>query len=207
MFISIGHACNVRFGINSYNEMHQLSQPTHFFDWLTTSFDSVIDIINCSDIDEFVNNLYIKPINSSSNENVSFTSVDHCESIHDVKKGYSETDLTNFKCKYIRRHKRLIDTLKNSSNKLFFLRYGVELNETLIDLFLSTIKNMNPQIDFALVHLCNKLDNDEDHYISENFIRINLVKFKYDNYDYSAENHEHHFHWNFNDALSFLKNI
>ncbi len=45
-YISIGDACCVKYNIDKYRG----NSETLFFDWLMTSMDSVIEILNCNDI-------------------------------------------------------------------------------------------------------------------------------------------------------------
>jgi len=155
MYISIGRACCVKHQIDKYFG----KKETLFFDWLISSMNSVINILNCKNIDEYLNfnNIYINPKipyskgNSGKNTRVFIRSLHNCISIHDVKTEFNDDDIYEFIDKYKRRWNRMIEYIKQDE-KIYFVRYG-EINNEEKTQFIQTILGINENCNFYLINI------------------------------------------------------
>ncbi len=165
-YISIGRNCNVKFQINK----HKPKQETHIFDWLGTDMDSVIQILQCKDIDEIFNHDNIVEDNKNNTDKrtrprIILKNLPYCVSIHDLHVRYKKTDVDNFIDKYKRRFKRLIDLIQENE-KIYFIRHG-EITQEQKKLFIDTILKINPNCNFALVSVFEALVyemNESEHF-------------------------------------------
>lgn len=159
-YISIGCACNVKYQIDK----HKHKIKTLFFDWLMTSMNSVITILNCNNIDNllyFDNIIEDNTRNCGNNSCVVIKSLDLCVSIHDLMRDYTKDDVLEFIGKYKRRFERVVKYIK-SDEKIYFIRCG-SVNNNDIKLFNETILKINPNCNFALVIVDNnKLNKPND---------------------------------------------
>lgn len=202
--ISIGHACNIRFGINEYySSIGEKYGQTNFFDWLTTEFSSVVQLLKCD---------YLKIINkdnisiydfSEENMKVSFNLLNHCESLHDLKKNHNNDDINQFINKYRRRYCRLIDYIKNNET-IYFIRYTTDSSDIKPNEFISSVLNINPNKKFKLVTLNHKYRDKSNVSENEYLIDIDMELFKKKNYDYSDGNDERHFHYDWIKLYKYL---
>ena len=187
MYISLssshaGNACAIRQSIINYinNETE-----THFFDWLVTSMKSVNQILENKPIEFESNYIYPNPLNTTS---INFKNFDLLTSHHDIHE-FNQNSINEITDKYIKRHKRLINTIKEQT-KINFIRYcknqyDIEENEILK--FQENIKKINPNLifNFVLISDCNNLIIS-NNLLSEHFIYINLND--YNNNDILNEN-------------------
>ena len=175
MYISLssshaGNACAIRQSIINYTNN---ATETHFFDWLVTSMKSINQILENNPI-EFESN-YIYP-NSLNTTSINFKNFDLLISHHDIHE-FTDNSINEITEKYIKRHKRLINIIKEQT-KINFIRYcknqyDIEENEILK--FQENIKKINPDLifSFVLISDCNDLIIS-NNLLSKNFIYINL---------------------------------
>jgi hypothetical protein len=153
MFISLGHACNVKYHIDQY-----VKQPTHFFDWLITDFESVIQLLEIKtknkDIHAALNRdtLLIEPILDRTQ--VTMKGLGNCISIHGIPEKYTDTHIDRFLEQYVRRYWRLIETIQ-SCQKIVFIRWG-HVSNSAAARFVATVKNINERCPFMLVIIDDK---------------------------------------------------
>ena len=165
-----GNACAVRQSIINYTSN---STETHFFDWLITSMKSVNQILENTPIIFESNCIYI---NSLNNTCINFKNFDLLTSYHDIRE-FNDNSINEITEKYIRRYKRLINTIKEQK-KINFIRYcknSTNIEEEEILIFYKNIKNINPDLifNFILISDCNDLVIPNSLLIN-NFIYINL---------------------------------
>jgi hypothetical protein len=175
MYISLsssyaGNACAVRQSINNYTKQ---SSETHFFDWLVTSMKSVNQILEGMPIIFESNYKYPNSLNTVS---INFKNFDLLISHHDIDQ-FNDNSINEITEKYIRRHERLINTIKQQ-NKINFIRYCKnqnDLEEAEILEFYKNINNINPNLlfNFILISDYNGLIIP-NNLLKENFIYINL---------------------------------
>jgi hypothetical protein len=160
VYISLGLACNVKHQIDT----HKHKIETLFFDWLMTSFNSVLDILGCRDITDIlhINNIICDPNKPvmDNNANIIIKSLDFCVSIHDLPIKYTNDDIIEFINKYTRRFNRIIEYIKSDS-KIYFIRTGNISNEE-IDAFNKIILNINPKCNYALIIIDVSADNNQN---------------------------------------------
>lgn len=175
MFISLSssyasNACAVRQSIINYSKQEN---PTHFFDWLVASMKSVNQVLENTPILFESNYIYPNPLNTTS---INFKNFDLLTSHHDIDK-FNENSINEITEKYVRRHKRLIDTIKEQK-KINFIRYcknQENIEEEEIIKFFENIKNINPNLvfNFILISDCNNLIIP-NILLKDNFFYINL---------------------------------
>ena len=171
-FISIGEVCNVKHQIDKHIEKTE----TLFFDWIGTDMKSIIDILNCENIEIYLNkeNIIQDPNNMYvfNNSRVYLKSLSKCVFIHDLSKNFDDDELNKFIQKYKNRFLKFINIIK-SNDDLFFIRYG-KINEDEKNSFIQTILKINNNCNFYLV--CISLNNDkEEIYHFDKFIKFNLM--------------------------------
>ena len=178
MFISIGSACNVKYQLDIIFG----KKETLFFDWLMTDMQSVIEIFNnYDDINKllYYNNIIQNPLNPVHNNKsrIVIKSLSYCESIHDIDIHITPQKIYDFIEKYKRRYERIINYIKDYNNKIYFIRHG-EINCEYKNQFIKIIKKINPKCDFILASVIENISNDSIIEKTENYICINLNKFK-----------------------------
>jgi len=198
-YISIGNACSVKYNIDKYRGKSE----TLFFDWLMTEMNSVIEILECNNINNIlyleniirdVNNPYIL-----ENSRIVIKSLNHCVSIHDLPRNYTDNDILDFIDKYSRRFNRIVQYIK-SNEKLCFIRFG-HVNYDEIYKFIETIKKINANCDFTIVVIDNDKKNNTEILKQNNLLHIKL------NVDNSENDWTQQFlNWN-NIFLDIEKNI
>ena len=173
-FLSIGYNCCVKFQINK----HKGSKETLFFDWLGTDMNSVISILETTDINNilFFDNIFRDSTKPNSKygkyARVTIKSLSRCVFIHDLPVNMKNKDVYDFIEKYKRRHQRMIDYIKGKE-KIYFLRYG-PITDLEKNKFIEVIQKINPQCDFVLVSI--KIEQNENRIKKENFfLEINLT--------------------------------
>jgi hypothetical protein len=171
-YISIGNACSVKYNIDKYRGKSE----TLFFDWLMTSMDSVIEILNCNNIN---NILYSDNIVRDSdnpyhcnNSRIIIKSLNYCVSIHDLSKNYTDDDFLNFIDKYSRRFERIIEYIK-SNEQICFIRMGYVSCDKIYK-FIETIKKINSNCDFTIVVIDNNKENKPEIIKQHNLLYIKL---------------------------------
>lgn len=171
-YISIGHACSVKYNIQKYRGKSE----TLFFDWLLTSMNSVINILTCDNItdilyfENIIRDINIPSIDKSSR--ILIKNLDFCVSIHDLPINYTDNDILIFIDKYTRRFNRIIEYIK-SNEKICFVRLGyVSYDE--INKFIETIKKINIDCDFTLVVIHNDKKNNSEILKQKNLLYIKL---------------------------------
>ena len=160
IYISIGNGCSVKYQINK--NKHVLH--TLFFDWLITSMKSVIEILNCDDINNilYFNNIIRdtnNPFIGTTNSRIIIKSLDLCVSIHDISYDFTDNDIYNFINKYKRRFNRIIQYIK-SNIKIYFVRVDNDIDNNTLQQFIKTILNINPNCNFSLIIIDNNKTNN-----------------------------------------------
>ena len=171
-YISIGNACCVKYNIDKYRGKSE----TLFFDWLMISIDSVIEILNCNNINNILySDNIVRDLNNQNdcnNSRIVIKSLNFCVSIHDLGKNYTDNDVLDFIDKYSRRFKRIIEYIK-SNEQICFIRTGyVSCNE--IYNFIETIKKINSNCDFTIVVIDNNKQNTPEIIKQPNLLYIKL---------------------------------
>ena len=172
MYVSLsssyaGNACAVRQSIINYTTN---SNETQFFDWLVTSMKSVNQILENAPI------IFEKYPNSLKPTSINFKNFDLLTSHHDIHE-FNDNSINEITEKYIRRHKRLINTIKEQ-NKINFIRYcknQQNIEEEEILKFYKNVKNINTNLLFNFILIS---DNNDlvipNSLLKDNFIYINL---------------------------------
>lgn len=147
--ISLGNACVTRYRIDELNLKRGIGRSTTgFFDWVRTiNFSRLLDVLTCKSIDDVLIITSITFDEEKQKMNVHFNEM---IATHDLHKGYTDEDVTNFKLKYKRRYGRLIETIK-SDEELVFIRFGETFNEEKVKKFESAITNINPGCKYRLI--------------------------------------------------------
>ena len=175
-YISIGNTCSVKYNINKYRG----TSETLFFDWLMTSMDSVIEILNCNNINNILySDNIVKDLTNQhldiTNSRIFIKSLNYCVSIHDLSPTYTDNDVLDFIDKYSRRFERIIEYIK-SNEQICFIRIGdVSFDE--IYKFIETIKKINSNCDFTIAVIDNNEHNKPEIIKQQNllYIKLNVV--------------------------------
>ena len=157
-FISLGEACDVKFQLEAKFKSHNKINQTYFFDWIVSDFQTVLSVLNGDFLYKFKSdNLIIdNTIKKYSASLVTIKNFSKFSSLHDLPKNYNNKDVDEFINKYSRRYNRLINLIKNSNEKMFFLRKTKKvISNRDIVLFNNYIKKINPFNRVYLVILCN----------------------------------------------------
>ena len=194
-FISLGEACDVKYQLEAKFKEHNKIQETYFFDWIVSNFKTVLSVLSGDFLKKFKKeNLIIDNTNSKYNGSViKIKDFSNFSSLHDVPKKYSDYDIDNFMNKYIRRYYRFIDLIKNTNEKMFFLRKTKKVisNKDIV-FFNNYVKKINPFNRVYLVILCNYIP--DDYQIKHGVILINYDRLKlFESKDWKANN----YNWNF----------
>lgn len=176
IFISIGKKCGVRHNIEKFIG----KKETHFFDWLITDMKTVNTIFETKDINNLINLTKIKKDEKNpygftkNNYRYHFTSLSHCESLHDVPSKSGKKQEIALVERYIRRYHRLIKLIKSDKHKIYFIRNG-NISESEKNDFIKNILNHNSDCNFKLVECTNSNKTNSKYYTS-----INLNNYKID---------------------------
>ena len=195
-----GPACAISRCINTYSKNNY---PTNIFDYLEISLLSIIEILKIKtealNIDNKLRGNNEININKDNKNSVKFNNFNKIISHHDLQENYSEEDYNNFIEKYKRRFYRLINIIENE-DKIFFIRYGTENNELILN-FMNEVNKINPNLNMYFINV-----NYDEHnnipemksYVSNNYHYINF--FNYINYDIQYDNDLYfktlQFNWN-----------
>ena len=169
-----GYACAISDCIKKYF-YNKMNYPTHFFDYLEISFLSINQLLSLNDTDiDFLHinedkNLIIK---RESDTTVSFNNFDKMISHHDLKNNFNFFEYEKFLDKYIRRYKRLIDLIKKE-NKIFFIRHGNELIES-VQFFFQKIQLKNKNLLFYFIHIGRKEDKIDFFVNDKRYIFVDI---------------------------------
>lgn len=113
---------------------------TNFFDWLLCVYPNNVEILKITDPNQVFkcDNWSVNKSRKKAtlNKNVNYSGKYLIKSLHD----YHNNLQNNVIDKYIRRHNRLIQTIKNKSNLIFV--YSEELLDTALHNIIQTIKNL-----------------------------------------------------------------
>lgn len=197
-FISLGNNCSIKHNLDLYIG----KKKTLFFDWLITNFTTVNEILSCKNINNIINHNNIKLVGGNSykkTSRVSITSVNKCVSIHDLPLNYNEKDINDFIQKYKRRYFKIINMIKHSKLKLYFV-IQEDITEYEAEFFISNIKNININCNFKLICLSynNLLFNNK------NFLYINLRDYEIENKQILLEDYWKGELWNWNNIFNFI---
>ena len=165
-----GPACAIACSIKQ--KFYNNNYVTNMFDYLEISLTSIIQILllKSGDINYLhLNNEFLK--NKNDKTSVKFLNFNNIISHHDLNDNFTDNDYNNFIEKYKRRYYRLINDIKNE-NKIFFIRYGIEDINT-INLFINTVKNLNPNLNFYFINIINDKTYNNIYIDYENYYLIN----------------------------------
>jgi hypothetical protein len=128
-------------------------RPTHFFDWLITDFETVLRVLSAPKLEfklDISPSPQVKGMAHVLNKHFS-----QCISIHDVKLPATPQRIErDYKQKYLRRHRRLLDLIRKGKTTIHFVRLQPE-QLTVIEYqrFADVVTALNPALDFRLVSL------------------------------------------------------
>lgn len=197
-FISLGSNCSIKHNLDLFIGKKQ----TLFFDWLITDMKSVNQLLSCINIDEIINVNSIKRIGGNSHKNlskVSITTLSKCISIHDLSLSYDNNEAIDFVRKYKQRYFRIIDLIKNSNCKLYFLIYG-NVTKDEINHFIKIIKNINNLCNFKLGIINYNNSLYEDSYV----LHINLNDYEIEGKQIPLEDYWKAELWDWNRIFNFI---
>jgi hypothetical protein len=194
-YISIGNTCCAKYNIDKYKG----TSKTLFFDWIRSTMNVVIKILECNNIDNilYFDNI-IRDINNPYRGENSVMTIksfnSECLFRHDFSRDYTDTDTLYFIDKYKRRFNRIIEYIK-SNEQICFVRVGyVSYDE--IYKFNEVIKHINPECDFTLVIIDNNENNNTEIFKQKNLLYFKLnfiIPSEYDiEYDWTLQ----YFDWN-----------
>ena len=157
MFISIGNVCVVAHWLRKTQ-----STETFFFDWLVTSLRSVNEVLSIENEETMRTKLKNVTFEGTLDNNkvVVCKDFDRLKSVHDLPIMNGNID-THFVDKYVRRHARLIDTIKSNPNLHFVLfveastTIGREFNND-IETFHALLNKLNAENRFKMTILSTK---------------------------------------------------
>ena len=181
-----GPACGIATSVKKY--FYNNEYQTNFFDYLEISLYSILEILSIhpedirekllykNDVDVNINNDIINKndfIKNDNNTTINFKYFNKILSHHDLPIDYNKDDYDNIINKYVRRHQRLFDDIKNE-DEIYFIRFGIE-DSNIIYNFIEKIKELNPILKFTLVHLIYD-ENMTDYICTDDnkYIFINL---------------------------------
>lgn len=142
--ISIGEACGTRANINRYYEQYGYTQPTYFFDWLMTNFDSVNEFFALFDNKDVIFDRKNIAYALRDRHQAIFVCFKYMVSIHDgIDNNSSEDDYTQFIAKYVRRYDRLIARIQCINEPIVFVHGGV-VTQDHVDTFWAHIDRIAP---------------------------------------------------------------
>lgn len=197
-FISLGSNCSIKYNL----DLHIGKEQTLFFDWLITDMKSVNQLLSCTNIDEIININSIERIGGNSNKNLSkvnITTLSKCISMHDLSLRYDNNEAIDFVNKYKQRYFRIIDLIKNSSSKLYFLIYG-NVSKDEMDHFITIIKNINNLCTFKLIIINYNNSLYEDSYV----LHINLNDYEIEGKQILLEDYWKAELWDWNAIFNFI---
>ena len=146
---------------------------THFFDWLLCSYPNNLKIFTTTEPDKLFNssNWSVRKGVATLNLNIDFVNDYLIKSLHDLKKTNCtlENDVV---CKYIRRHKRLINFLKETDNLI--LCYNDYLSDSDAKNMSETIKTVTNKKFVILIFDYLKNDYKNKYIHNGNIYRINF---------------------------------
>ena len=163
--ISVGEACGVRTNIDRYYKGYGYEQPTYFFDWLMTKFDSVNELLVCDPDDVFNRqNIRFEKDVETNKDHVIFSCFTYMVSIHDkISADSVEADYTQFIQKYVRRYERLISRIKSIDKPIVFIHFGVVTPDQVSTFFANVERITSHQQHGHRLLIVNDVKNrDED---------------------------------------------
>lgn len=192
-FIGIGNNCTYgKYKKDYFKNLNIQNGITNFFDWIVSSPVDLIEIINSDNINNelSLNNWKIDYKNNISkliNNKYSFTSY-HDLNFNNVKQNdYIDHIKINLIDKYIRRHNRFIEKLKNDEKILFI--YTGEYTGFIeqIENFFNSIKIINNKKYILVLINSNKNNKDKNNYYKydDNVYVINMINISVDKNGYN----------------------
>jgi hypothetical protein len=185
IFISIGGNCVTKHIIKTYIQ----DIPTFPFDWVTTivTIDPIIRILSCGKINEILNrsNINVTDDSKSDGKIVTIKNIPSIKYIHDLGEDATSDDIDLFVKKYIRRHNRLLEVIKNKICEKIFIRYEQTHILKIKDL-IHSIKNIGS--NFRIIYLIDNEDCTFD-YIETVVDSISVLKINLRNYMISEEDY------------------
>lgn len=146
---------------------------THFFDWLLCIYPNNLKILTTRKPEKLFNckNWSVRKGVATLNLNIDFANDYLIKSLHDLKKPDCtlENDVV---CKYIRRHKRLINYLKNTDNLI--LCYSGYLSDSDTKNISHTVETLTTKKFIILIFDYLKNDYKNKYINNNNIYRINF---------------------------------
>ena len=152
--VSVGGSCVTRRRIEElYKECEMDKGPSHFFDNTLEGFETVLEIIRTSNISPLFDDSNLKSTGEIHGQYTRINMVSNdWASVHDVPVEKTQAQMQEFKQKYLRRHQRLVEFIKNNEFEMYFIRFD-PVSKTEAERFIGIIQNINPQCRFLLVSL------------------------------------------------------
>jgi hypothetical protein len=158
LYISIGSVCIVSRRLREI----QVSQETLFFDWLITSFTSVVEILSIKTImeikEKLSTNITFETQLFEGHQVVSCNHFHTFKSLHDLPDNGSEPAIfkSQFIDKYCRRYLRIISLISKKPDITFvhYIDHIESIERENIVRFFNTLRELNETNEFKLVILC-----------------------------------------------------
>ena len=200
-----GPACAVA---NCIKKFYHNDYKTNFFDFLEVSFYSIIQLLKIENIENIDNelrtNTYIIS-NSVNKKSIYFNNFNKMISHHDLEKNYSPEDFENFIEKYKRRYNRLINFIKEE-DKIFFIRYGLEKEESIIN-FINEVNKINEYVIIYFINVDYDIYNLNINYNIKNYVYINFYNYIDDNKKYEDDLYFKTLQFNWDEVFEIINNI
>ena len=179
--IGLGSSCIVAQRLR----IAQLSQETHMFDWITSTFQTVLNVLRCVNAQDFVNklmtNIEFKSEPFEGNRVIHCPQLGKFESYHDLPYDFDESLFQeHFVNKYLRRYVRFMQVVSNSESFVFvhwISKNDPCIREEDINEFFNNVYaiNSNKKVHLALIH--------ENHKEIPNYHRNNIQCYQLNDYE------------------------
>ena len=200
-----GPACAVA---NCIKKFYNNNYKTNFFDFLEVSFYSIIQLLKIENINNIDNELrtnnYIIS-NIDNKKSIYFNNFNKMISHHDLEENYSNEDYENFILKYKRRYDRLLDIIKEE-DKIFFIRYGLENEESIIN-FINEIYKINEYVNIYFINVDYNIHNLNINYNIKNYIYINFYNYIDNNKKYEDDLYYKTLQFNWDKVFELINNL
>ena len=155
MYLSIGNSCVVSHWLRKTKLQ---SNETHFFDWIITSFKTVIEILNIVDeeklCEKLKTNIVFEKALFENHKVVLCNNFDTFKSVHDLPANGDDDAIymEHFVNKYVRRYTRLIHKIKVEDTLQFILFLNCVYSDINlhVDLFNQILTKLHKNHNFKL---------------------------------------------------------
>jgi hypothetical protein len=135
--VSIGDACAPARKVLEYRKSFNHSEATGFFDSLMTSFDTVLQVLQCDPESALVTSKVKRTGSHNGYAHMVFTDFEKLESIHDIKTD-TDSDLVFLVERYRRRWQRLMEKVRLFDTVVFV--FGGTVTEKQVYKFFDVLK-------------------------------------------------------------------